>query len=533
MPKTRLELVRVIHPRDFKSLVSTIPPPGHVEKYGNDVMLLRLCQLKSLRILQLSLLILISCSQLTPEKGQKEVLTTFTNQWFKTNSDHALIDKNGEATTHLFFDLNSEYVASQKEVSVVIATPKGSKHSYDIDLSSGQRYYTHTYCKQDDIWKSFKGTIYRPPFSIGYIPKVLDQLGDSQKVIIWSKTKNIQKTYKTNYQKVRLVGAYVEQNCPVGNCIGKNNWLSKLVFVGVDASDESMASIVSTSDFKNVIDWEESKAYLANMDGLNSIGDIYYPAKRIGELLDFNDAFKYFKKRSIILTNKELKNIQKGCHDLFDLFLEEVSKTQAEDRPAKNIDELKEKLKLKALLKKKKLPIGFAQRLARFTEKYFKEMTTCEKFIYHGNINKNQEDFWFLSYLGIYFKLHREGYFFDCKNQSWRRNEFNEEGQLIFNLQEDIKQCDDRDLDLAMNYLSNFLKGLKSGDQIYKFIDYDNQYQGTHNKIYSWVRLKAPRFDCINNPNQEIIKNMSVTPEDTSWKPREVIDIKDELKIIE
>lgn len=32
VPKTRLELVRVIHPRDFKSLVSTIPPPGHEEK---------------------------------------------------------------------------------------------------------------------------------------------------------------------------------------------------------------------------------------------------------------------------------------------------------------------------------------------------------------------------------------------------------------------------------------------------------------------------------------------------------------------
>ena len=32
VPRTRLELVRIIHPRDFKSLVSTIPPPRPSEK---------------------------------------------------------------------------------------------------------------------------------------------------------------------------------------------------------------------------------------------------------------------------------------------------------------------------------------------------------------------------------------------------------------------------------------------------------------------------------------------------------------------
>lgn len=496
-------------------------------------MLLRLCQLKSLGILSLLVIILTSCSMWREEKEQKEILTTYNNQWFKTNPHHALVDSQGQPLPHLFFDLNSEYVASQNEVTVLISTPEGSKDGYDIDLSSGQRFYTHTYCKQDDIWKSYNGSLHRPPYSIGYIPKVLDQLGGPQKVIVWSTTDSIPKTYKTNYQKVRLVGAFVEQNCLVGNCIGKNNWLSRLVFVGVDVNDPDLAFVSSTTEFKKVIDWEKSKAHLANIDGLNSIGENFYPSKRIGELLDFHEAFKYFKKRSIILTNKELKNIQKGCHDLYDLFLEEVGKTSPEDQPATNIVELKEKLKLRALLKKKKLPVGFAQRLAHFTGKYFKEITTCEKFIYHGNINNSQDSYWFLSYLGIYFKLHKEGFYFDCKNQSWRKNEFNEEGKLIFNLPEDIKKCSERDLDLAMNYLPNFLEGLKSSEHIYKFIDYDNQSYGTHNKMYAWVRIKNPRFDCRKNPNQEIVKKMSVAPEDANWKPRQVKDIGDELKIIE
>lgn len=32
VPKTRLELVRIIHPWDFKSHVSTIPPPGQLKE---------------------------------------------------------------------------------------------------------------------------------------------------------------------------------------------------------------------------------------------------------------------------------------------------------------------------------------------------------------------------------------------------------------------------------------------------------------------------------------------------------------------
>jgi hypothetical protein len=98
---------------------------------------------------------------------------------------------------------------------------------------------------------------------------------------------------------------------------------------------------------------------------------------------------------------------------------------------------------------------------------------------------------------------------------------------------EDIKKCSERDLDLAMNYLPNFLEGLKSSEHIYKFIDYDNQSYGTHNKMYTWVRIKNPRFDCRKNPNHEIVKKMSVAPEDANWKPRQVKDISDELKIIE
>src|SRR5690606_2044505 len=98
-------------------------------------------------------------------------------------------------------------------------------------------YFGHSFCKQDDIWKTSE-TVYRPSFSVALIPKALDQLGLNQKVIVFSKRKEFIKEDRSFPKQVRLVGSYIEQLCPSGNCLGKNNWLSRLVFLAVDQQDE-------------------------------------------------------------------------------------------------------------------------------------------------------------------------------------------------------------------------------------------------------------------------------------------------------
>lgn len=495
-------------------------------------MLLRLCQLKSPSFI-LVLMLLTSCTWRKNHLAEPEILTTVPNKWFSTNLNHSLTNQSGVPKPHMLFDTSPDFTSIQGEVNVVIATPADSKNAYQIDLNSGQRFYDHTHCPQNDIWNEYSSAVNRPSFSIAYIPRVLDQLGGPQKVIVWSQRKALVETAGTNFQKVRLIGAYVEQECEEGNCLGKSNWTSKLVFLAVDANDPSYHKIQTLQDFIKAINWEQVKAQLGNIDGRNFIGEQTYPATKIGELIEFQEAFQYFRKRSIFLTDVELKKIQKGCHALYDGLWEEVGKMRPEDAPAKTVAELNAKLKLKEELKKKKVPVGFAKRFQIFTKKYFKEISTCEKFVYHGNINRDLEKFWFLSYVGIYYRLHREGYFFDCKNHSWQRNVLNEEGKLIHDLPRDIDECNEADLDQAMDYLPNFLTGLKNEKEYFKFIDYDNNAYGTHEKVYAWVKLKNRRFDCSSDPNTAIRKDMRVFPEDVSWKDRDVKDISDNMKIIE
>jgi hypothetical protein len=151
-------------------------------------MLLRLCQLKSPLILILGVMI-SSCSWREGNISSSELVTTFPNRWFKVNEKHTLVDQAGIPQSHMLFDTTPEF--SGNEVNVVITIPKNSQHAYLIDLNSGQRFYGHTFCKQKDIWSEYKSSLHRPSFSVGYIPRVLDQLGEPQKVIVWSKTKNI------------------------------------------------------------------------------------------------------------------------------------------------------------------------------------------------------------------------------------------------------------------------------------------------------------------------------------------------------
>lgn len=461
-----------------------------------------------------------------------EILNTFPNKWFSVNKNHSLADMNERPLSNLFFDTTADFNTSNRSVNLIITTPEDSEHSYKLDISSGQRYFSHSYCKQKDIWNVYPKSIDRPIFSIGYMPRTLDQTGEPQKVIVWSKTKNHQQLVATNYVRVRLLGAFIEQLCLEGNCLGKDNWVSRLVFVAIDEDDQKSSGIDTLESFKEAFDWEKSKAYLANIDGRNFIGDKTYPAVKVSELISYDDAIKHFKKHSIVFSDDELSKVQKNCHLLYDKLWEQVGRVREEDLPAKNGDEATGKILLKEKFQKEKKPFGFAARFSAFTKKYFQEITTCEKFVYHGNVNRDRDKFWFLSYVGMFYRMNREGFYFDCKSRVWHRNQIDEKGDKVYDIKSEISGCKEKDIDQAMGYLPNYLNGLKGEKEFYRFVDYDNHSFGSHSKLYSWVKMKAQKFECSNDPNDNIRRGLKISPEDVTWQERHVKDFDEELKII-
>ncbi len=480
-------------------------------------MLLRLCQLKSLLVI---MLIATGCTGLKKTKRDERLITHVAEaKWFLGSPKHTLLDLDGKPVVHSFFDVEPEFSKDGKNVNVIMATTYESPNAFHFDLNSGQRYYSHSYCSQKDVWHEVNGSFNRPPFSIGYIPRAIDQLGEPQKIIVFGK--HFTMNPNVNFLRVRIIGAFVEQLCPVGSCLGKDNWQSHLVFVAVDPEDEIYKDVFDVPKFLLHNDWTYLKATLENIDGSNSIDDRSLPRIRVRSLIEFNEAFNYFKKRSLYFTTEEMKKVQNGCFALYDRLWDEVGKERPEDKSPKTEEEKKTVDELKLKIRTTKLPVGFLERFKVFAQKYSKDFYTCSKFIYHGNINEDSDKFWFLAYLDIYFRLHHEGYYFDCERGTWHENAWSVDGDTAYKFPRDIKECDERDIDAAMDFLPTFLKSVKlSGKEFYSFIDYDNHPYGSHQKMYSWVKKKVNNFECFNDPNEVMREKIPVFPEEVSWKPR-------------
>ena len=494
-------------------------------------MLLRLCQLKSLPLLVL--LLWGGCSFLSPEKESADLALPIESKWFSPDAENSLVDRDGNSLPHLFYDVDQDKEELSTLVNSVIITHMSSSNHYEFDLFSGQRYFSHAYCPQKDVWNQYSSTINKPNFSIGIIPGHLDQVGEPLRVILFGGTNKYRIGKVFFEKKVRLVGAFIEQRCLEGDCLVSNTWKSRLVFVGVDPLSTKLESVTDVAGLKSKINWSKSKAILENMEGRDMGAGSHNPYIRIGQLLPLEDALSYHKKHSIFITGGEARKIQKTCHKMYNKFWKLVGQERDEDRPARNITELKAKAKLIDTLKKKKKAIGFSARLKTFITKYQNEFQTCQKFVYAGNVNKDSDKFWFLNYMAIYFRLHHEGYHFDCRNRSWQKNKYDSLGRPLYDLKKGIESCKDGDYDFAMNFLPNFLKSLVNSESTYfKFVDYDNHAFGTHQKLYSWVKVSARKFDCSSDSNVEIRKQLKLFPEDSNWKPRDVKDMEDEMKII-
>jgi hypothetical protein len=492
-------------------------------------MLPGVCQLKSLLVL----LLIVGCSskKSSREFDDQRILNLIEANWFKKDSEHTLLDLEGSPQPHLFFDVSPAYQEKNQTFNAVVVVPKNSPAGYDIDLSSGQRFYTHMYCSQSDVWKEVKGSFNRPEFTLGYIPRSLDQLGDPQRVLIFS-NRDLAIHPDEAFENVRVVGGFIEQICKSGNCLGRGNWASRLVLLAIDANDQSLRDVRTLQELNIRFDWQRLKGSIENLDGRSFMGDALFPLSRVNRQLNGSEAIDYLKNNSVFLESKELKKVRNGCYVLYEKMWSDVGVERPEDLAAKNSKELKEKLRLLDDLKKKKQPAGFAARFAKFTQKYSKEFASCERYVQHGNINLNADKFWFLAYSGLFYRLHKDGYYFDCERGYWKPNIIGKNGKPQYKLNQMIETCDAKDLDQAMSSLPSFLKGEKTSNQYYRFIDYDNLPLGSHRKIYSFVRMPVRKFECGGDPNKQINSSLEVFPRDVKWKARGASDHGDKLKII-
>lgn len=470
-------------------------------------------------------------SEKQADKNYKKSFVTMVNPyWFKTIKKFQLQSKAGDPQTHMFYDVLPRFEKNKNTLNFIVTTPEGAQYGNDIDLASGQLFVSRKFCKMKDSYKKTVKDIYRPPFSIGVVPRILDQLNTPQKIIVFGDKEYYQEFYKTNYFEARIIGAYVEQVCPIGSCLVAEDWLSRLVLIGIKPDSDKFSDVKNINQLVKKVDWESIVAFIENGQGTNLLAKNTFPGYRMGALIDASQALYFLGENAIILGNDMLNKTRKSCYKLYEylyryLNLEQDKFKEEKDKVRKNKlyvgDEqaLESEAKRFAQVEKK---IDFHQRFIRTFMKYNEEYKTCLKYIYTSNINANHERHWFFSFYNAYHLLHDLGYYYDCSRDNWVTNPYVKKGVRAISVENQFRECTAEDIDKSMQQALMFLENLKNKRRnSYRYVDYDNYPFGTHNKIYSWVKFENKYSACTEDKNNLYFRDkLKSFPKEIRWKKR-------------
>jgi hypothetical protein len=482
------------------------------------------------------LLLAVSCS-LTKQKlgmapkedvhGGKEYADAFVSQikprWFKTADRFQLLDDKKDIVPHRFFDVAPNLDLNKKTANVVITAPEGIEFGFDLDILSGQYFVSRKFCEQRDQWNKYSSTVERPPFSIGILPRVLDQLNLPQKVIVFGGKDYFQKYFQTHLFDVRIVGAFIEQICPVGACLDNAQWNSRLVLVAVHPGEPKYKEVQDLNDLKKLTDWEYVRAFEENGMGSNKVSTKYFPGYRMGAEVTAGQALSFMEKNSTIFTIDRLGKMRLSCYKLYDFLWKDLSYISADEIVAKNKREIREKaIKLnQSLGKTTEVVKPFYARFVKDFKRYHEQYKTCTKYIYPASMNDSPERQWFFAYYSAFHNLHELGYVYNCNGNKWEYNPYVGDNTRAIPMEDQLVNCSARDIDVAMEYAVETLESLRAKEKkSYRYIDYDRGAYGTHVKMYSWVPTSTKSYACNNEEDKNFILSRQSFPRDIRWQKR-------------
>lgn len=453
---------------------------------------MRICQLLNL----LAALFLISCS--TPKVEEKHDERQISAHWLRIPLRFALRDKNEDYITHPFFDVDPTFKKEARSLNFFVTTPEDSAYKYNFDIYSGRLYKEHDYCLVEDIWDLHKGDLDKPNFTQGIVPRIYDQNGNPQKIIIFG-NKNIIEKFKydpTNYDTAKIIGSIIIESCQSYPCDTKSKWKASQVLVAVNSRDQDQLNLNSLDELKPKVDWSYARSVLVNQEGVHQIGRRYYPAFRISRELNPEETIKYFEQNSTQAKISELLKWREECFKLYDSIWDKTEKIRVEKSGQQE---------------------KFLKFFRDFYSKEYNQFYSCQKLVRPANINEDPRRMWFFVYLQAFANLEKANYFYSCSQKSWSYNPKIDEGHYFNNQTKELERCRPRDFEKMFDQAINGLALLKNqSNKNYRFIEYDTQHGGSHQKIYSWIAEEGKVHACKNKSSQTK-EQFDLFPQDVQW----------------
>jgi hypothetical protein len=462
---------------------------------------MRICQLINIVIA----LFLVSCSSLKVEITRD--MRLITPSWEKVPATFALRDKDDNYLTHPFFDIEPAFRKEQNTVNFFVTSPEDSIYKYNIDLYSGRLYKEHEYCPVDDIWDVYRGIIEKPNFTQGIVPKMYDQNGNPQKILLFGEANGIEQFHfhPTHFDRARIVGSILLEACESYPCDTQEKWKPTQILLGVGVRDEKFSNVLDLKDLRSKTDWTYIRAFIANQDGVHQMGKNYFPAYRISKEFSLDDTIKYFEKKAVPVHMDELLKFREGCFKLYNDVWDKSEKIRSEK-------------------------IGQQDKFLSFFKDFYKkngdEFYNCQKLVRPANINEDPRRLWFFSYLQGFSNLEKNSFYYSCSDRAWSYNPKVDSEHYFVNQMKELERCRARDFEKIFDQSINGIAQIKNQtNRSFRFIEYDSGRGGSHQKIYAWVSDIGRSFACKNKKDRIAGSNVGANdlqpelfPQDVVWE---------------
>lgn len=453
----------------------------------------------------------------TKHRFEDKIVSGITPLWYANTPERFVLQqRNHSVPVHHFFDTPTHLNIKDHSVNFVIETPAQSSRQYLVDMKSGRHYFNQNLCKEKDHSSKTGVDVKSPPFHIGFIPRIFDQLGGPQKIFVFDDSKVVD--FRERFFSARIIGGFVLKECLLGKCTREEEWGARLVLIGVNKTSKKFKNIKSVEDLSPLVDWKEVQSYIRNGFGNIQRGTTFYPSFRVGAMLSSTKVIAYLKDNSIFFTLKKMTTLKKSCYKLYDYIWKEIGKDTPLESKLRKAKSLKEQVQLMSEIKQSKKKL-YNHRFAKTFKTHYKNFVKCESLVYAANINDDNKRQGFFSFYSMLNNLYADNYYYDCTRHVWRKRAVTSKLSLENSLNRAFVGCSTRDIDKSFSSGKVLLNNLRlNARKSHRFIDYDNSKFGTHNKLYSWVPISSKRLQC--KKGQEYFNKVEVFPRDIIIPPR-------------
>lgn len=543
-PRPDLNRHGLLGPADFKSTTSTdFVTRAVLGRVSIVNYIAPYCQFQIISKSLLSFLfvaLLTSCAKYSTEPTSVPAKPS----WFKIPERFESRNLYGEIPVHPFFDLVPFASLGDLEVNFVALTRVGENFRFGLDLVSGKPFMQTPLCTRRDAWGKYGGSLKVANFTEGFIPRILDKKGTPQEILVFGHRRYLapEEDFPRSSQRVRIVGAVVEQECERGSCKGNFGWSDRILLIGVNPLDPAFKNVNNLLSLKSVVDWDYTKAFLANRKGYNQVGNDYLAGFRIISEMGAEDGFKKAISEGHYFKYEELDSLRLNCLKLYDYVWKSLLRVDEEQRrlfSKRSVEDLKVRTRVGVVKKKdvfsnnvisaEKEDLDEAESLTLQTkelrfESFWKDtviknrdrLMTCYRWVRPANLKDSSRRHWTFNYMRAYFIAEESGYFYDCSRRAWLENPIRVDGTRTYNTDNILKECTSVDLDEAFDSAITLITGVyRSGLPSARYIGYDSGYGGTGQRLQSWVHESGKHLSCVP---QTYYERMTVYPDDLNWK---------------